>query len=125
MKKIILSLLCSSTLALCAIAQENAAPAADNSGRNVRDRSGDSQTSGDQSNATPDIKTTAAIRRAVVHDGSLSMMAKNVKILTQDGMVTLRGPVKSEAEKAKIAQLAKDAAQGAMIHNELEVKASE
>ena len=125
MKKITLSLLCFSALALCAIAQQNAAPAADNSGRNVRDRSGDSKTSGDQSNTTPDIKITSAIRRAVVHDGSLSMMAKNVKIITQDGMVVLRGPVKSEAEKAKVAQLAKDAAQGAMIHNELEVKGSE
>lgn len=125
MKKITLSLLCFSTFALSAFAQENASPAADNSGRNVRDRSGETQTSGDQSNATPDIKTTAAIRRAVMHDDSLSMLAKNVKIITEDGMVTLRGPVKSAAEKAKIAQLAKEAAQGAMIHNELEVKASE
>jgi osmotically-inducible protein OsmY len=126
MKRITLSLLCLSTLALSAFAQENAAPAADNSGRNVRDRSGETQTSGDQSNDSPDIKTTAAIRRAVTHDDSLSMMAKNVKIITEkNGTVTLRGPVKSEAEKTKIAQLAKEAAQGAMIHNELEVKASE
>jgi osmotically-inducible protein OsmY len=125
MKKISLSLLCLSTIALSAFAQENATPAADNSGRNERDRSGETQTSGDQSNASPDIKTTAAIRRAVMHDDSLSMMAKNVKIVTENHMVTLRGPVKSESEKTKIAQLAKQAAQGAMIHNELEVKASE
>jgi hyperosmotically inducible protein len=97
MKKITLSLLCLSTLALSAFAQENNAPAADNSGRNVRDRSGETQTSGDQSNDAPDIKTTAAIRRAVMHDDSLSMMAKNVKIIAENGMVTLRGPVKSEA----------------------------
>jgi osmotically-inducible protein OsmY len=126
MKRITLSLLCLSTLALSAFAQENAAPAADNSGRNVRDRSGETQTSGDQSNDSPDIKTTAAIRRAVTHDDSLSVMAKNVKIITEkNGTVTLRGPVKSEEKKTKIAQLAKEAAQGAMIHNELEVKASE
>jgi len=126
MKKITVSLLCLSTLALSAFAQENAAPAADNSGRNVRDRSGETQTSGDQSNDSSDIKTTAAIRRAVMHENSLSMMAKNVKIITEkNGTVTLRGPVKSEAEKTKIAQLAKEATQGAMIHNELEVKASE
>jgi len=61
-----------------------------------------------------------------MHENSLSMMAKNVKIITEkNGTVTLRGPVKSEAEKTKIAQLAKEATQGAMIHNELEVKASE
>lgn len=125
MKKITLSLLCLSSLALSAFAQENAAPAADNSGRNVRDRSGETQTSGDQSNSAPDIKTTAAIRRAVIHNDSLSMMAKNVKIITENGAVTLRGPVKNEAEKTKIGELAKEVAQGAMIHNELEVKASE
>jgi osmotically-inducible protein OsmY len=125
MKRITLSIVCLSSLALSAFAQENATPAADNTGRNERDRSGETQTSGDQSNGSPDIKMTAAIRRAVMHDDSLSMMAKNVKIITENGMVTLRGPVKSEAEKTKIAQLAKQAAQGAMIHNELEVKASE
>ena len=98
MKKITLSLLCLASLALSAFAQENAAPAADNSGRNVRDRSGKTQTSGDQSNSTPDIKTTAAIRRAVIHNDSLSMMAKNVKIITENGTVTLRGPVKNGAK---------------------------
>jgi osmotically-inducible protein OsmY len=125
MKRITLSLLCLSTVALSAFSQENASPAADNSGRNVRDRSGNTQTSGDQSNATPDIKTSAAIRRSLMHDHSLSMMAKNVKIVTENGVVTLRGPVKSDAEKAKIEELAKQAAQGATIHNQLEVKASE
>ena len=59
-----------------------------------------------------------------MHDDSLSMMAKNVKIITGDGTVTLRGPVKSAAEKAKIGQLAEDAAQGTKIDNQLEVKAS-
>ncbi len=68
---------------------------------------------------------TAAIRRAVVKDSSLSTMAKNVKIITADGVVTLRGPVKSEAEKAKIAELAKSSAGNAKkVDNQLEVKAS-
>jgi len=60
-----------------------------------------------------------------MHDHSLSMMAKNVKIVTENGVVTLRGPVKSDAEKTKIEELAKQAAQAATIHNQLEVKASE
>jgi BON domain len=47
-----------------------------------------------------DIKITADIRKKVVNDGSLSMMAKNVKIITTDGVVTLRGPVETEKEKA-------------------------
>lgn len=125
MKRTILSLLSISALTFSVFAEDNAAPAADNSGRNERDRSGDTQTSGDQSNDSSDIKMTAAIRRALVGDDSLTMTAKNVKIITENGMVTLRGPVKSTTEKAKIAELAQNAVQGAKIDNQLEVEASE
>ena len=106
------------------MAQENSSPAADNSGRNQRDRSGESKTSGDQSNASEDIKMTAAIRRALMHDKSLSMTAKNVKIIAENGVVTLRGPVMSQAEKTKIVELAKTHASTARIEDQLEVKAS-
>jgi len=122
MKTITLSLFCLSLFALSAIAQN--APDADNTKKNERDRSGETQTSGDQSNSQGDVKTTAAIRRAVVKDHSLSNMAKNVKIITANGTVTLRGPVKTDAEKAKIAELAQSAAGNAKIDNQLEVKAS-
>jgi hyperosmotically inducible periplasmic protein len=122
MKQIILSLLCVSVFTLSAIAQET--PAADNTEKNQRDRSGETRTSGDQSNSSEDVKITAAIRRAVVKDDSLSTTAKNVKIITADGTVTLRGPVQNEAEKAKIAELAQSAAGNAKIDNQLEVKAS-
>ena len=126
MKKITLSFLCLSVFTWSALAQDNnSSPAADNSGRNKRDRSGETQTSGDQSNSSADIKTTSTIRRAIVHDSSLSTMAKNVKIMTQDGVVTLRGPVKSEAEKAKVAELARAHAGNAKVEDQLEVKASE
>ena len=122
MKQIILSLLSVSVFTLSAIAQET--PAADNTKKNQRDRSGETKTSGDQSNKPEDVKITAAIRRAVVEDNSLSATAKNVKIITADGAVTLRGPVQNEAEKAKIAELAQSAAGNAKIDNQLEVKAS-
>jgi hyperosmotically inducible periplasmic protein len=121
MKRITLSLICISTLALTAVAQETKP---DNSAKNERDRSGETKTSGDQSNSSQDIKTTAAIRRAIVKDDSLTMTAKNVKIITTGGMVTLRGPVKSAEEKTKIEQLAASAAGGAKIDNQLEVKGS-
>jgi osmotically-inducible protein OsmY len=107
---------------LSAIAQDTAA--ADNTRKNERDRSGETTTSGDQSNSQEDVKITAAIRRAVVRDNSLSTTAKNVKIITANGMVTLRGPVKNDAEKAKIAELAQSAAGNAKIDNQLEVKTS-
>ena len=121
MKRITLSLLCISGLALSGIAQDKPA---DNSARNEQDRSGETKTSGDQSNSSDDIKITAAIRRAVMKDDSLTMTAKNVKIITAAGMVTLRGPVMSANEKTKIDQLAKAAAPGAKIDNQLEVKES-
>ncbi len=122
MKKITISLFCLSVFTLSAIAQES--PAADNTGRNERDRSGETLTSGDQSNSSEDTKITAAIRRAVVKDKSLSATAKNVKIITANGTVTLRGPVNNDGEKTKIAELAQSAAGNAKIENQLEVQAS-
>jgi hyperosmotically inducible periplasmic protein len=122
MKKITIPIICLSLFTLSALAQDTAA--ADNTSKNQRDRSGETRTSGDQSNSSEDVKTTATIRRAIVKDHSLSATAKNVKIITADGTVTLRGPVKNEAEKTKIAELAQLAAGNAKIDNQLEVKAS-
>jgi len=118
----LLPVLCLSILTFSALAQDKPA---DNSARNEEDRSGETKTSGDQSNSPEDIKITAAIRRAVMKDQSLTMTAKNVKIITVSGLVTLRGPVKSAEEKTKINQLAKAAAPGAQIDNQLEVKESQ
>ncbi len=122
MKRLTLSILCLSAFTLTGVAQES--PAVDNTKMNERDRDSQTKTAGSQSNNSDDIKLTAAIRRAVVGDDSLSMTAKNVKIITADGMVTLRGPVKSAAEKATIVKLAKSAAGKAKIDNQLEVEAS-
>jgi hyperosmotically inducible periplasmic protein len=122
MKKITLTVLVASAFTLSAFAEEK--PAADNSAKNERDASGETQTSGDQSNSPEDIKITAAIRRALVGEKSLSMTAQNVKIITANGMVTLRGPVNTAEEKATIARLAKSAAGTAKIDNQLEVTTS-
>lgn len=69
-----------------------------------------------------DRDITAAIRRAVVSDSSLSFNAKNVKIITVGGKVTLRGPVKSDAERSTIEAKAKAAPGVAEVDNQLEVK---
>jgi len=127
MKRITLSLLCISALTLSSYAQDEKAsskPAADNTAKNKRDAAGDTKTSGDQSNRPEDVKMSAAIRRAIVADDSLTMTATNVKIITADGKVTLRGPVKTAAEKMKIEELAKKEAGNATIDNQLEVKES-
>ena len=94
---------------------------ADNTGRNVRDREGDTLTSGDQSETEADREITQKIRQAVVADESLSMTAHNVKIITVNGMVTLRGPVKSERERQAVAAKAVEIAGANKVQNQLEV----
>ena len=123
MKRTSLILACLCAVSLAAIAADDKTKP-DNTATNERDRSGETQTSGDQSNSSADLKITQAIRQALVKDGELSMTAKNIKIITDNGQVTLRGPVKNAQEKAKIDQLARSAAGGAKIDDQLDVKGS-
>jgi osmotically-inducible protein OsmY len=94
---------------------------ADNSGKNVRDRGDTALTAGDQSNAKADVTLTQRIRKAVVADKRLSTNARNVKIITAGGMVTLRGPVKSEKERSVIAAKAQQIAGAGHVDNQLEI----
>jgi hyperosmotically inducible periplasmic protein len=94
--------------------------APDNTGRNVRDR-GETLTSGDQSETEADRTLTQKIRQAVMADDSLSMTAHNIKIITVEGVVTLRGPVKSDDERQKIAAKAEQLAGAGKVQNHLEV----
>ena len=95
--------------------------APDNSGRNVRDRDNQTKTPGDQSENEADRTITQNIRQAITSDDSLSTNAKNVKIITNDGTVTLRGPVKSEKEKTDIEAKAKQVAGVKRVDNQIEV----
>ena len=124
MKRTLLILACLCAVSLAAIAADDKTKP-DNTATNERDRSGETQTSGDQSNSSADLKITQAIRQALVKDGELSMTAKNIKIIADNGQVTLRGPVKNAQEKAKIDQLARSAAGGAKIVDQLDVKKSD
>ena len=94
---------------------------ADNTGRNVRDRDDATKTSGDQSENEQDRKITQEVRKAVTSDDTLSTNAQNVKIITQDGKVTLRGPVKNQKEKADIEARAKQIAGVKNVDNQLEI----
>jgi osmotically-inducible protein OsmY len=109
---------------LAALAADDEKTKPDNTATNERDRSGKTQTSGDQSNSPADLKITQAIRQALMKDSELSTTAKNIKVITANGQVTLRGPVKTAQEKAKVDQLAKSAAGGAKIDDQLDVKGS-
>jgi hyperosmotically inducible protein len=123
MKRSLLALASLSVVSLAALADDEKAKS-DNTATNQRDRSDETKTSGDQSNSSADLKTTQAIRQALMKDGELSTTAKNIKVITANGHVTLRGPVKTAQEKAKIDQLAKSATGGAQIDNQLDVKGS-
>ena len=124
MKRTLLVLTCLSAFSLAVVADDNDKTKPDNTATNERDRSGETKTSGDQSNSSADLKITQAIRQALMRDSELSTTAKNVKIIANNGHVTLRGPVKTAQEKAKIDQLAKSAASGVKIDDQLEVKGS-
>lgn len=95
--------------------------APDNTGRNERDRSGATLTPEDQSSTKADMELTQRIREAVVADKSLSTNAHNVKIIAVDGMVTLRGPVASDAERSKIVATAQQIAGKNKVDNKLEI----
>jgi len=88
-----------------------ATPTAPNdSGINVRDRDAGAITAGQQSNRKSDIKLTRQIRRAVEKDDALSTVAHNVKIVTVNGMVTLRGPVGAGISSAEVDDLTRQLA---------------
>ena len=93
----------------------------DNSGRNVRDRDNQSKTAGDQSESEADRTISQNRRAAITADDSLSTNGKNVKIITSDGTVTLRGPVKSDKEKSNIEAKAKQIAGVKKVDNQLEI----
>ena len=102
---------------------DTAATPADNTKKNERDRDTAALTPGDQGESETDRTITQKIRQGVVGNDALSMTAKNVKIITKNGVVTLRGPVKSDKEKTDIALLAQKVAGVQQVDNQLEVAA--
>ena len=123
MKRTILILASAIALPLWVLAADDTKKDADNTGKNERDRDSKTLTPGDQSDTPEDRKLTQSIRQAVMKDKTLTMTAKNVKIITTGGKVTLRGPVNTAEEKTKINDLAKAAAGTVPVDNQLEVKA--
>jgi len=94
---------------------------ADNTKVNQRDRNQNEPTAEQQKENTNDRQLTAQIRRAIVKDKALSTTAHNVKIIPQNGSVTLKGPVKSEEEKQAIESKAREIAGTGKVNSELQV----
>lgn len=107
----------------CKQENEPKAVAADNTLKNRSDGDPAAKTSFDQSESSSDIAISSEIRRAVMKAEAMSTNGKNCKIITDKGVVTLRGPGDNQAEKDNIGSLAKSAAGVIRVDNQLEVTA--
>lgn len=105
-------------------AQQDTPKPADNTKTNQRDNNNTSPTADQQKMNPADRTITQKIRAAIHDDKSLSTYGHNVKVITQDGRVTLKGPVRSEDEKNSIAAKAKAVAGDGNVDNQLDVVAS-
>ena len=93
----------------------------DNTRVNERDRDSQALTPLDQKENESDREITQRIRKAVIADDALSSSARNVKIITRDGQVTLRGPVKSAQERSAVERAAVTVAGPKRVTNQLEI----
>jgi hyperosmotically inducible protein len=110
------------TLGSTVASAQDASPAPDNTKVNERDRNNAAPTADQQKENRPDREISRDIRRALMQDKSLSTYAHNIKIIAQNGTVTLKGPVRSEDEKAAIEAKAAEIVGKDKVTSELEVK---
>lgn len=104
---------------------EKITPDADNTGINDRDNNDAAVTAQTQSNDTGDVELLSTIRQQIVEEDTLSTSAQNIKIVTNNGAVTLRGPVNSSVEKSKVEKLVQQITGVASVDNQLEVAANQ
>ena len=97
------------------------APASDNTKSNARDESKSAVTADQQKENRSDRETARRIRRAIIKDKALSTYAHNIKVIVENGAITLRGPVRSEEEKTALEAKATQAVGNGKVTNELEV----
>jgi osmotically-inducible protein OsmY len=105
-----------------AFAWQEKAPAPDNTKVNQRDRSKAEPTADQAKDTSNDREIMQKIRKAVVDDQTLSTYAHNVKIISQHGKVTLKGPVRSEEEKKTVEKKAAEVAGDGNVTNDLTIK---
>lgn len=96
----------------------------DNTARNVRDRES-TITPGDQGENENDREISQQIRKTIVDDNSLSSNAKNVKVISIQNVVTLRGVVDTTREKDTIEKIARETPGVTRVDNQLDVKGLE
>lgn len=102
--------------------QEPASASPDNTSVNQRDRNSNEPTADQQKETPSDREITRQIRRSIMNDKSLSTYAHNIKVITLNGQVTLKGPVRSEDEKRAIEVKAAEVAGASKVTSELDIK---
>jgi osmotically-inducible protein OsmY len=112
------------TTGLCVPAVSQDSPRPDNTKVNKQDKAAGAVTADQQKNNVTDRQLTQQIRKAVSADKSLSTYAHNVKIVSQDGVVTLKGPVRSEDEKKTVVAKAEEVAGAGKVTDQLSVAPS-
>jgi osmotically-inducible protein OsmY len=112
---------CCSLLLAQTPAEQNP-PSSDNTKMNQHDRGGNEPSAEQQQNGPTDRETTRQIRDAIVSDKALSADAHDVSVITQNGTVTLSGPVRSDEEKRVIEEKAAEIAGEINVISELTVK---
>lgn len=103
-------------------AQDSSASQPDNTRMNKADNNSSNPTADQQQKDRSDRDITQQIRKSITMDKSLSTYAHNVKIIAQSGMVTLRGPVRTDEEKQTIEQKAAEVVGKDKVTSELSVK---
>jgi len=93
----------------------------DDTGVNRLDLVANELTSEQQSPAKTDVQITRQIRQGIIADKKLSIYAHNVKIITGEGRVTLRGPVRSWAEESKVVKVAQSVAGPYRVIDKLQI----
>lgn len=106
---------------LLAAVPQSQQPAPDNTKNNQGDANKDAMTADQQKMNPADRNTTKQIRKSIMQDQSLSTYGHNIKIITRDGKVTLKGPVRSEEDKASIEAKAVAVAGADNVTNKLEI----
>ena len=96
----------------------------DNTKVNKRDRAKGAATADQQKENASDREITQKIRQAVMDDKSLSTYAHNVKVIAQDGRVTLKGPVRTEEEKHSVEAKAREVAGAGHVVNQISIAPS-
>ena len=105
----------------CVLAQEPQSPPPDTTKVNQRDRDSSQSTADQQKENANDKALARQIRQALVKDKALSTYAHNVKVISQGGQVTLKGPVRSQEEKRAVEAKAEQIAGEQNVTSQLEV----